>query len=181
MEPVFDRKKFQELVLYVAQRSEGDPRFGATKLNKLLYYMDFGSYRILGSPITGATYQHLPNGPDPCEMLPMKRSLIDSGSVGIKYQEYFTGTQERLVPLRDPDTSLFAPQEMELVNQVIAEFWDLDARRITNYAHQEFAWRATEDLEDIPYQSAWVSSEPLTLDQVEVGRELAAKLGLLKS
>ena len=30
----FNQDKFNELVLYIAQQSEGDPRFGATKLKQ---------------------------------------------------------------------------------------------------------------------------------------------------
>ena len=33
--------KFRELILYIAQESEGDPNFGATKLNKILFFCDF--------------------------------------------------------------------------------------------------------------------------------------------
>jgi len=34
-------RKFQELLLYVAARCEGAPTFGATKLNKILFFADF--------------------------------------------------------------------------------------------------------------------------------------------
>ena len=53
----YDAKKFCELVLYIAKRSEDDPRFCAVKLNKIMYYSDFGAYRRLGQSITGANYQ----------------------------------------------------------------------------------------------------------------------------
>ena len=91
-------------------------------------------------------------------MLTMKQSLIDTGVTAIEHREHFSGTQERLVPLKDADISLFTPQEIELINELIAEFWDFDARRITNYSHQEFGWKMTEELQDIPYQSALESA-----------------------
>lgn len=43
-----DDRKMKELILYLASRSEEDPRFSATKLNKLLFYCDFTAYRRLG-------------------------------------------------------------------------------------------------------------------------------------
>ena len=48
-----DDRKMKELILYLAARSEDDPRFSSTKLNKLLFYCDFTAYRQLGRSITG--------------------------------------------------------------------------------------------------------------------------------
>ena len=54
--------KFRELVLYVARKSEADPRFGATKLNKILFYADFWAYSKLGRSISGQKYRRLDQG-----------------------------------------------------------------------------------------------------------------------
>ena len=111
-QPDFNEHKFRELILHVARQSQDDPRFGATKLNKLLFYIDFGSYRMLGAPVTGATYQHLPAGPAPRQFLAERRYLVDSGDAAIEICDYFTGTQARIVPQRDPDMSLFCQEVM---------------------------------------------------------------------
>jgi len=50
----YDDSKFKELLLYVAEQSVGDPHFGKTKLNKILYYIDFQAHGVLGEPVTGA-------------------------------------------------------------------------------------------------------------------------------
>ncbi|MEP6936295.1 MAG: type II toxin-antitoxin system antitoxin SocA domain-containing protein [Nitrospirota bacterium] len=47
----------------IAHKGKTDPRLGSVKLNKLLYYADFTAYRNLEKAITGAEYQHLPEGP----------------------------------------------------------------------------------------------------------------------
>ena len=57
--------KFREPLLYVAHKSERDPSFGATKLNKLLFIADFLSYAKAGKSITGQPYVKLKNGPAP--------------------------------------------------------------------------------------------------------------------
>ena len=49
----FSRSRFRELILYCALKSETHRFFGATKLNKCLFYADFLAYRALGSSITG--------------------------------------------------------------------------------------------------------------------------------
>ena len=36
-----NERKFRELILNISEQSEGDSTFGAVKLNKLLFYIDF--------------------------------------------------------------------------------------------------------------------------------------------
>ena len=51
----FDREKFKQLVHYVIWNGKRD-WFGATKLNKVLWFADARAYVLTGRPITGATY-----------------------------------------------------------------------------------------------------------------------------
>ena len=52
--------KFRELILWLCAVSETDPTFGATKLNKLLFFIDLESLRQFGQTITDQEYQKLP-------------------------------------------------------------------------------------------------------------------------
>ena len=72
-----DDAKMKELILYLAAKSEKDPRFSSTKLNKLLFYCDFAAFRQLGKPITGHSYQKLQFGPAPKAMLPVLDKMKD--------------------------------------------------------------------------------------------------------
>ena len=179
MQIEFNEKKFQELALHVAKLSEDDPRFGAIKLNKLLFYIDFGSYKLLGAPVTGATYQHLPAGPAPREWLRAKDVLEDSGRAVVEEHPYFAGVQKRLVAKGDADLSLFSEDELKIVGDVVDEFWHFNGRRISDYSHNEWAWSVTDDYEDMPYQLAWISADPLTPEQVQAGYRIAEESGLL--
>lgn len=181
MEIQFHAKKFQELALHIAKLSEEDQRFGATKLNKLLFYADFGSYRLLGAPITGASYQHLPAGPAPREWLTTKATLEDSGQADVVERSYFAGVQKRLMPNREADLSIFSPEELRIVADVVEEFWSLNARQISEFSHDEWAWMVTNDYEDIPYQLAWVSADPLTPEQIQKGYQIAQEAKLLNN
>src|SRR5215467_9574991 len=82
-------EKFKELILYIASHSEDDPAFGATKLNKLLFFADFITYLRLGHPITGQEYQRLENGPAPRRMLPAKAELLLDNDIAISKPMYF--------------------------------------------------------------------------------------------
>jgi hypothetical protein len=85
----FNESKFRNLLLHLSTLCEDDPRFGATKLNKLLYYIDFGAYRLLGQPVTGATYQNLPEGPAPRELVAVRDALIKEGAAAMEVRPYF--------------------------------------------------------------------------------------------
>ena len=160
----FKPEKFRELVVYICKKSEDDPTFGAIKLNKVLYYADFAAYRVLGKPITGAQYQKLHEGPAPQELLTARSVLINEGEARIETRPYFTGTQKRLVieDGRDADLDMFAPAELPIVDEIIAYFHGKTAREVSDISHREPGWALAEDREIIPYETAWLSAEPIS-------------------
>ena len=162
----FKPEKFRELVVYICKKSEDDPTFGAIKLNKVLYYADFAAYRVLGKPITGAQYQKLHEGPAPQELLAARSVLINEGEARIETRPYFTGTQKRLVieDGRDADLDMFAPAELPIVDEIIAYFHGKTAREVSDISHREPGWALAEDREIIPYETAWLSAEPISQD-----------------
>ena len=171
----YDERKFRELIVYISMRSEDDKRFGAVKLNKLLYYSDFRAYSSLGQSISGATYQHLQEGPAPRELLQVRESMAGVDVI-LESRPYFGGTiQERVAPKRPPDLSVFSLEELRIVDDVLAEFLNMNARQISKYSHEEYGWKLTEEGETIPYASAYFSAEPLTETQIKRGQEVARR------
>ncbi len=171
----FAEDKFRELLVYIATRSTDDPTFGSVKLNKVLYYSDFASYRLLGKPITGATYQKLREGPAPRELLECRSDLIASGTATIQLRPYFTRMQKTLVisPERVPDTEIFDPGELQLVDEVMDFFRGKTAREVSDLSHREPGWILATDRETIPYETAWLSSDPIEQDIEEMGLSFA--------
>lgn len=154
----FSAKKLQELVLYIAQQCEGDPNFGKTKLNKVLFFADFLAYGIFGRALTGATYQRRDFGPVPKEITAARRALIDQGAAEVEYQRRFNYPQERLVAKRPPNMSLFTAPEKQLVDDVIHELWHHSAIAVSDLSHREAGWRFAKDREEIPYNTVFLSS-----------------------
>ena len=148
-----DEAKFKELVLYVAQQCETDPAFGATKLNKILFYADFSSYLRRGKPITGVAYRHLKWGPAPRILPSIKEELEKRSEAREKEVPYPTGTQKRLVPFRQPDLSKFSAEEISLVDEIIRWLWGKRAEEVSDLSHLETGWRITSEGEDIPYET----------------------------
>lgn len=83
-----DDKKLAEAILYISKKSEGDESFGATKLNKLLFYSDFMAFGKLGEPITGQDYQKLEHGPAPRHLLPIQNALVQERAIRVEPVEY---------------------------------------------------------------------------------------------
>lgn len=172
--------KFEETIIYIALKSEKDQRFGAIKLNKILYYADKTAYLSLGKTITGIEYQHLEEGPAPKALLPVRNQLIEEGAIEIEFRRYFSGIQQRIVAKRTPKTSIFKKQEIEIIDEIIEILWHLNGQDVSNLSHDEFGWKVTKDLETIPMRTAWLSSEPLSMEQVELGQKIAERHGLSK-
>jgi uncharacterized phage-associated protein len=154
----FKRDKFIELILYFSRRGlEEGLVIGSTKLNKLLFFSDFRAYAKLGRPLTGARYQKLEWGPAPRALLPVRKELIEQGDVRVRDSEDWNQVLE---PRRDPDMSLFSEDERFIIDEVFEELRPLNAVATSDYSHLNSpGWNAAEELEDIPYETARISTE----------------------
>lgn len=153
----FQIDKFQELIVYIADQCADDSNFGATKLNKILFYADFLSYGQRGLSITLQKYQKLPNGPAPRGMLPASSALTADGSICVREVEYHGRTQRRTVANRKANLSVFDEMEIEIVQRVIRDLWNKNANQVSALSHEFVGWQLADDKEDIPYETVLVS------------------------
>lgn len=166
-------RKFRELLLYIAERSERDARFGATKLNKILFYSDFWAYRKTGSSITGQEYQKLERGPAPKRLLPVVKKMEKQEVCTWAERDHYGLPQCRLIARREPDLSLFSGEEIAIVDQVIRELWNLNATEVSDLSHQFIGWQIAREGEEIPYSTVRLGTpRPPTPEEIEYGREL---------
>jgi len=165
--PEFEgNERLRELILYISQKCADDPTFGATKLNKILFYSDFYSYFRFGQPVAGLEYQRLPNGPAPKQLVPVRQEMIADGDVAIQKITFKNKQQHRCIPLRDPDLSKFSGRDIALIDEQIEDLWGKRASEVSDESHQR-AWRIAKDRESIPYQAIYLSdSDDLTEDDV---------------
>jgi uncharacterized phage-associated protein len=166
--------KFRELLLFIARRSEGDPRFGAIKLNKLLFYSDFLAYLMLGQPITGQEYFALAQGPAPRYLVRVRDQMKAKGDIAIRRKENYSGVHERVLALREPDLSKFTPQEVDLVTRILQNCWGRTGSELTEATHRFAGWRLAADKETIPYSVALVGNRLPTSDEIKFGVKLEA-------
>jgi hypothetical protein len=170
-----DERKLGELMLYVAHGLQDDPSGGATKLNKVLFFSEFAAIRALGRPITGVEYQRLERGPAPRRLLPVRDRLVSTGAAEIKRETYLGFRQNRLIPLRNADVTLFAPEEIEIVDQVLNELHGRSASEASALSHDEVGWQMVEDGETIPYETAYLRRAEVTAKVRQHGKQLAQK------
>ena len=169
-------RRLAELILYIAEKCERDPNFGATKLNKILAFADFSAYFETGRPITGAEYMRLPQGPVPRRLRPVRAELEARHEIAMRVVSVGKYQQQRVVPLRSPDLSIFTAAEIAAVDKIVDAFWNHTATQVSEFSHG-IAWKVAENKAPIPYEAVFLSDEPLTdYDRVRTA-ELASERG----
>jgi uncharacterized phage-associated protein len=168
------RERLRELILYIADKSANDPNFGSTKLNKILYFSDFVSFRDRGRPITGARYMRWDNGPMPKHLMPVTLEMIEEGILSRDVRQANTYTQIRFTAKRKPRREVFGEDDLKLVDDIIEELKHHNATDVSLKTHGR-VWRLTKNGDDLPYEAVFISDAGLSEDAYEWARTLVAK------
>lgn len=155
-------RKLEELILYISDRLSDDPRFGDTKLNKVLFYSDFTAYARLGSPITSHRYKKQVWGPVVHALLPVRERMEQNRDCVVRKRQVVTHTQTVTVPLREADLSLFRPEEISIVDEMIETIRPFRAKEISDLSHNFYGWKLVDIGDDIPYETVFLSDRELT-------------------
>lgn len=142
-----NQDKMRELILYISLLSESDEKFGATKLNKLLFFIDFSACKVLGKSVTGEEYQKLPQGPAPRYFLPLRNKMEQAKEI------FGNFSQDKIFALREPNLSVFTPYEIDLIHRVVDENKEKNAVQISEESHNFIGWKLANDKETIPYET----------------------------
>lgn len=144
-----------ERLLNVVKRLCFRAKVPKTKLNKLLFYVDFFHYKNAGRSITGLCYVHLPLGPVP-----------DGNNAILEHLQtidpHITRTEE---PVRDaiaeyfscesePEAGVLTYAEEQTVFQVAERFREFTAAQIVQFSHEEEGYCRTQQHELISYEFA---------------------------
>jgi hypothetical protein len=177
-----DRQKFVDELLYAAWLLREDEAGGAVKLNKVLYYAEFGHMREYGVPISGARFFKLDEGPAPRALLPVRQELVDQGRAELLDAPFLGFVQNRLVPTEspDPDQSSLTADERRSIEQAVMYLDGMNAHQVSELSHLERGWQLVDFEEDIPYETAFLAqSQELTPSIKDHIAELAAARGLI--
>jgi hypothetical protein len=172
--------KLKELIVYVAAKCQDDKKFGAVKLNKILYMADMFAYAELGYPITGVEYMKQKAGPVPRRLLPIKRDMEEAGDIVEVERPYYgmAHPQKRVVPLRKADLTLFTADEIAHVDAILDDCKDASGGDLSDYTHMHLGWIIAREMGDaIPYPAVFLSEAPVTAYERERAEQLIPEHG----
>ena len=124
-----------------------------TKMNKVLFYIDFLSYRERGMAISGLAYQAIEFGP-----VPQRWDRVYSAFDEVVEQLRLVNGQEcmSLKAGADADMCGFSEGEMAVIDEVCGKLKDLASRAVSKLSHGESAWKGhVGKAETIPYSEAF--------------------------
>ncbi|MER9402708.1 Panacea domain-containing protein [Mesorhizobium caraganae] len=154
------QRRLKEAILYVCQKSADMERFGAIKLNKILWRADFRSYFERLTPVTGRQYQRIKLGPAPVEMAPVVNEMLRDHLLRIDPRQIGPHVEARHVALVDPVLNFFSPDDLKYWDEAISHYWNMTGAETSDHSHG-IAWRSRENGDPMPYQSAFFEDEPL--------------------
>ena len=124
-----------------------------TKMNKVLFYIDFLSYRERGMAISGLAYQAIEFGP-----VPQRWDRVYSAFDEVEEQLRLVQGQEcmSLKAGAEADMSAFTEAEMAVIDEVCGKLRDMTSRAVSKLSHEETAWKEhVGKPETIPYSEAF--------------------------
>lgn len=141
----FSIDKFHALTaLLVSLCEASDDKCYTTKLNKLLFYCDFGHHYKHGQSITGSKYLRLSYGPVPnkydfkYDKNPYLVAIVEEN--GIRYA------------LKKPfESSSLKQEEIEMAHTIYNQLGGRTSLMLSDLSHHESAWLNTESGECISY------------------------------
>lgn len=152
----FDKTKFKALVHYVIWKAGRRDRFGATKLNKVLWFAEARAYTLTGVPITGATYIREKWGPVPKQMVSVRAELEREGLIRVTLGRG-EWDHTKFLALAPPDVAALSPKEKETVDYWIDHIdRDHTATSISDELH-DYAWEIAKLGEVLPLYSCFAA------------------------
>ena len=142
--------RLKNLLLYIIGQM-GD--VFQTKMNKVLFYIDFLSYRERGMAISGLAYNAIDFGP-----VPQRWDRVYSAFDEIIPKPKNVHNQEclALTATAEADMSCFSKEELSIIDTVCAKMKPLKAHDISEMSHNEPAWQQhLHQVETIPFAEAF--------------------------
>lgn len=150
----FDLERFDSVILYFCSNLD---HVYKTKLNKLLWYYDFITFRHLHHSATGSSYVHLPLGPVPdnydfflADLI--RKDSLESNEIIFDVEKGVTG--EWFKALQRPNLDLFSEEELRFLDLVAERLGDMGAKELSDLSHSEDGYLKTKKGEFISYEWA---------------------------
>jgi transcriptional regulator with XRE-family HTH domain len=158
------KKKFEQLLLYILSKVGGKHNVGKVVLYKLLYFAEFDYHELYPENyLSGYPFIKLPMGPAPYNFNELVSTMEEEKSVATMIVPYFNQYQQRFVanvPV-EPDKR-FTKEEKACIDDVIERYSDLPANVISDLSHKDKPWQLSEDMGVILYNTVKFREEPFS-------------------
>lgn len=124
-----------------------------TKMNKLLFYIDFVSYRERGMAMTGLAYRAIDYGPVPERW---EKVYSEFDEIGQEPREICEYEGQVLVAKAKPEDGVLTDEEISIIDVVCEKLKDCSSRKVSDMSHEEKAWIENhKNHRMIPYSGAF--------------------------
>ncbi|MEK7071366.1 MAG: Panacea domain-containing protein [Patescibacteria group bacterium] len=150
-----DQQNYKNSVLYFIKYCN-NKYLHATKLNKLLYYLDFIYFRDHKKSVTGDIYIHQGFGPVPSHVDEILSSLKTEGIIDTEAKSH-NGAEMINFILKDDsklDESVFNKEQKILLKKICDEFGSWPTEKIVAQTHLEAPWFYSKPYEVVDYAYA---------------------------
>ncbi|MEK4701971.1 type II TA system antitoxin MqsA family protein [Solibacillus sp. FSL R7-0668] len=141
-----DLEKVIDMISFFAMKSS---RLYKVKLMKLLWYSDMLFFKKNKQSMSGLVYEHLPFGAVPLaheEILKYASKCID-----ITSEEFDNGAIGYKITPKEYGNLKLESGEIEILTKVIEKLGKFGSKEISDYMHDEEAYKQTDDNDIIPY------------------------------
>ena len=128
--------KIKNILLFFIEKGHG---VFITKMNKLVFYTDFLSYRMLGRGMTGLGYKAIQHGPVPVRWDRIYSFFDEIHQEIVVFSDGREGTM--LKSNLSPDLSDFNEEEKKILEAVYFRFKNESPTQISETSHHEEAWK----------------------------------------
>ena len=127
--------RLKNLLLYVLKQMGETFQ---TKMNKVMFYIDFLSYRERGIAISGLAYQAIEFGP-----VPQRWDRVYSAFDEVEQRLKLVQGQEcvSLNSYVEADMSGFSAEELTIIDEVCGKMKNMTSRAVSKMSHEEPAWK----------------------------------------
>lgn len=142
--------RLKNIMLYMLEKC-GEVWY--TKMNKLLFFIDFVSYRERGMAMTGLAYKAISYGPVPDRWDKVYSEFSEIIQELRPVGEYTGSVLKSNVKA---DIALFTEAELDIMNKICSSMGTYTAKKLSMLSHQEDAWISCQGKHDyIPFDAAF--------------------------
>ena len=158
-----NEKKLKSLILYILQKYNNQ-KLTETKLQKLLYFCDFGYFQETGESITGSQYRKNRFGPTIINLPQVLEDMKKEGLINILKGSNYFGSPQKTFSIVNPEVlpeGDFSKSELLIIDRIDEAYEKLTPREITSISHVDFPYLATKRMgQTIKYELTHYREEP---------------------